>query len=100
LPVHDTSSAFRAYRLDIFQKLDRLPWQEAGYGFLQEILARWVWTGHPVQELPIVYVERQEGLSKISFREVRSVLSSLHRLAWSGRAVARRLSKDPPGVGR
>ncbi|MFN5469235.1 MAG: polyprenol monophosphomannose synthase [Pirellulaceae bacterium] len=100
LPVHDTSSAFRAYRLDVFQQLDRLPWQEVGYGFLQEILARWVWTGHPVQELPIVYVERQEGKSKISLREVRSVLSSLHRLAWNGRTVARRLSQDCPSVPR
>lgn len=100
LPVRDTSSAFRAYRLDVFQELDQLPWQEAGYGFLQEILARWVWTGHVVRELPIVYVERQEGLSKISLREVRSVLSSLHRLAWNGRTVASRLSKNRPGVPR
>ena len=66
LPVRDCTSGFRVWRSEL---LSRLPLQQIvseGYAFQVE-MAWHAWTmGARVREVPITFVERQQGTSKLS----------------------------------
>ena len=71
LPARDCTSGFRAYRREA---LERVPWgrlHSAGYSFLVEVL---YWAsrpdGHQVREIPICFVDRREGRSKMGLRQI------------------------------
>jgi len=66
LPVRDCTSGFRCWRRDA---LARIPFDAIlsdGYSFQIEMLWRAVGLGLRVTEVPIVFVERREGHSKLS----------------------------------
>lgn len=66
LTPRDCTSAYRAWRRDM---LARLPLQHArtsGYAFLPEMLVEAARLGCRMGEVPIIFVERQEGYSKVS----------------------------------
>lgn len=80
--VSDCSSAFRLYRVSTLAKLDLRELRCNGYGFLEEILLAILRGGGGVVEVPIRYVERQQGTSKIAWHEAVDGLATLLRLAW------------------
>jgi dolichol-phosphate mannosyltransferase len=91
LTIGDWSSSFRAYNTAYLAKL---PWDRLacdGYGSLQELLWFLHCQGAKIGEVPIHYVNRRLGKSKISWKEAHGALSTLHRLAWSR-------YRDRPGV--
>jgi dolichol-phosphate mannosyltransferase len=71
LPARDCTSGFRAYRREA---LERVPWgrlHSAGYSFLVEVL---YWASGPatpaVREIPICFVDRRAGRSKMGLRQI------------------------------
>lgn len=81
LPLRDATGGFRAYRRTV---LDQLPLQDVhsqGYCF-QVDLAWQAWcAGNRVVEVPITFVERERGESKMS-RGI--VVEALWRVSWWG----------------
>lgn len=73
----DCSSAYRCYRVATLAKLDIQSIDNASYGFLEEILWRAWSSGAKIVELPIVYLEREKGQSKISVREATHTFKTL-----------------------
>lgn len=74
VPAHDTSGAYRAYRVSKLHdvKLDRLI--SRGYSFQQEMLFRCHQAGCRIGETPIFFENRRAGASKVNLKEaVRSV---------------------------
>ena len=69
LPLADTSGAFRAYRTSILRQLDFDASRSRGYSFLEEILWRQKQLGARFEEVPITFVDRQRGKSKINWKE-------------------------------
>jgi dolichol-phosphate mannosyltransferase len=72
LPTRDCTSGFRAYRREALDevRLERL--HSTGYSYLVEMLY-WVGrtrSGDRIQEVPICFVDRQAGRSKMRFREM------------------------------
>lgn len=68
LSARDCTSAYRCWRRSL---LARLPLQHArtsGYAFLPEMLVEAARLGGRVGEVPIVFVERRAGASKLSLR--------------------------------
>lgn len=66
LPVRDATAGFRAYRAT---GLQRLPWQHVssqGYSFQIEMTRDAVAAGLEIAEVPITFVERTTGASKMS----------------------------------
>jgi dolichol-phosphate mannosyltransferase len=80
LPVHDSSGAFRAYRVAKLRELDFADIQSAGYAYLEEILWRLDRIGATFAEVPITFQQRRAGRSKISAREASSKLLMLLRI--------------------
>jgi dolichol-phosphate mannosyltransferase len=80
LPVRDCTSGFRAYRKEA---LESVPWgrlHSTGYSFLVEVLYWSVRAGHRIREVPITYVDRTRGQSKMGVRQIVSGATNLVRL--------------------
>ncbi len=80
LPIHDSSGAFRAYRVAKLRELDFADIQATGYAYLEEILWHLDRVNATFAEVPITFQQRRAGRSKISAREAISKLQILFRL--------------------
>jgi dolichol-phosphate mannosyltransferase len=74
LPVRDLTSGFRAYRADILRLIDIGSVRADGYGFQIEMTYRAARAGARVSEVPIRFVDRQHGKSKMSSKIVAEAL--------------------------
>jgi glycosyltransferase involved in cell wall biosynthesis len=70
LPVHDSTAGFRAYRTATLNTVDLDSVRSEGYGFQIEMTRRVGQNGGRIVELPITFVERAAGRSKMSARIV------------------------------
>jgi dolichol-phosphate mannosyltransferase len=64
--VRDMTSGFRIYSKDLLEKLPLVSMQAHGYGFQVEMTYRSELTGASVLEVPIRFVEREDGRSKMT----------------------------------
>jgi dolichol-phosphate mannosyltransferase len=80
LPVRDTSGAFRCYRTSVLREINLQRVQSRGYSVFEELLWRLKCHGARMIELPITFVDRHHGRSKITWREACSSLTQLVRL--------------------
>ena len=65
-PVRDTTAGFICYRRNLLEKLDFSRIRHTGYGFQIE-MKYIIWKlGFKIMEIPIIFVDRQEGTSKMS----------------------------------
>ncbi|MBR4491527.1 MAG: polyprenol monophosphomannose synthase, partial [Bacteroidales bacterium] len=64
--VRDTTAGFICYRRTLLEKLDFDRIRQTGYGFQIE-MKYIIWKlGFKIMEIPIIFVDRQEGTSKMS----------------------------------
>jgi dolichol-phosphate mannosyltransferase len=70
LPVHDCTSGFRCWRRDALATVTRRPITSDGYAFQFEMLFYAVRLGYKTAEVPIIFVERRQGQSKLSGRMI------------------------------
>ena len=68
--VRDCTSGFRAYRASALAAIRPETTRADGYAFLTELMVRSVRQGARVVEVPIVFVDRRYGTSKMSSRIV------------------------------
>lgn len=66
LGVKDATAGFRAYRREVLASLDLSGIQSEGYCFQIDMTYRTVEAGFRIAEVPIVFVERELGESKMS----------------------------------
>ena len=74
LGVKDATSGFRAFRTEAVLALDLSTVRSEGYGFQIEMTRRLVRSGRRVNEVPISFVERAGGDSKMSSRIIFEAL--------------------------
>lgn len=96
LPLRDATGGFRAFRATTLEKIDLDGVSSQGYCFQVDLAWRAVRQGLTVVEVPITFVERQQGHSKMS-RAI--VLEALWRVtAWGVADRLRRLRGGRPEV--
>jgi dolichol-phosphate mannosyltransferase len=66
LPLKDATGGFRAYRASLLQKLDLSSIASEGYCFQVDLAWQAYKLGARVDEVPITFVERERGQSKMS----------------------------------
>jgi len=66
MPVHDATAGFRAYRRTALESIDLESVASQGYCFQVDLTRRAVAAGLRVVEVPITFVERELGTSKMS----------------------------------
>jgi len=91
IPVRDSTAGFRAYRREVLEALHLTSIRSEGYSFQLEMALRAWRLGFRIIEVPITFVERCEGASKIT-RAI--VVEALWRVAVWG--LARPRATPPP----
>ena len=66
MPIEDATAGFRAFRRHVLEELDLSTVRSDGYSFQLEMALRTWRLGFRIIEVPITFVERTEGASKIS----------------------------------
>src|SRR5215469_10079490 len=66
MPVHDATSGFRCYRSSVLHSIDFETMQSQGYAFQIEMAYRVSQRGFRIIEIPISFVDRRVGKSKMS----------------------------------
>jgi dolichol-phosphate mannosyltransferase len=66
--VRDLTGGFKCFRREVLESLDLDSVHAEGYGFQIELTYRALRAGFRVKEIPIVFRERQAGLSKMTAR--------------------------------
>ncbi len=66
LTTHDCTSGYRCWRRSVLATLPIDQFFSDGYSFLIEMLFVAARRGHQIAEVPITFVERREGVSKVS----------------------------------
>jgi dolichol-phosphate mannosyltransferase len=66
IDVHDATAGYRLFRRETLEKLDLADVRSAGYVFQTDLAARTLQAGLVVREVPIEFVERVRGDSKMS----------------------------------
>lgn len=96
LPVRDATSGYRAFRRDLLEELNIRTLRSDGYSFQLETVLRAWRDGFAIEEVPITFVERRHGASKIS-RAI--VLEALWRvLRWGVKGPRRSRARHPRSV--
>ncbi|ANS77751.1 Dolichol-phosphate mannosyltransferase in lipid-linked oligosaccharide synthesis cluster [Serinicoccus hydrothermalis] len=85
IPVRDATAGFRVYRLPQLASLLATPVASQGYCFQVDLTLRAVDAGLTVREVPIAFVERAEGASKMTDAIVREAVVRVGRWAWERR---------------
>lgn len=85
LTPKDCTSGFRVWRREALARVSLDSMQANGYAFLTEMLYRAARAGCRIGEVPIVFVERREGHSKVSHRVLAESLLMPWKLALRGR---------------
>jgi glycosyltransferase involved in cell wall biosynthesis len=83
LETHDTTAGFRCYRREVLASIPLDEIFSSGYSFLIEMLYKVHQRGWRVGEVPIIYQNRRQGVSKISRREIFKALYTVVRLSWT-----------------
>lgn len=67
VPVHDLTSGFKCFRREVLERIDLETVSCSGYAFQIELTWRTLRSGFRVNELPIIFVDRRVGRSKMSW---------------------------------
>jgi dolichol-phosphate mannosyltransferase len=82
IPIRDLTGGFKCFRREVLEAIDLPTVECTGYAFQIELTYRTLRKGFRVREIPIVFVDRRVGHSKMSRRIVLEAL----RKVWSIRA--------------
>jgi dolichol-phosphate mannosyltransferase len=84
LQVFDATGGFKCFRRKVLEAIDLSDVKSNGYAFQIEMTFRAWKKGFRIVEIPIVFVDRTEGASKMSKRIVREAVWMVWRLRWWG----------------
>ncbi len=88
LDIRDATSGFRAYRADTLRRIEVATTTSTGYAFMGELAHRMVRHGMKIEEIPITFVDRAYGTSKMS---TRIIVESM--VLVTGRGIKARLGR-------
>lgn len=82
LHLDDSTGGFKCFRRSVLEAIDLNEVKSGGYAFQIEMSFRAWKKGFQIVEIPIVFVDRTEGTSKMSQRIVREAVWMVWRLRW------------------
>ncbi len=82
LQLYDATGGFKCFRRAVLEAINLDDVRSNGYAFQIEMSFRAWRRGFRIVEIPIVFVDRTEGVSKMSKRIVREAVWMVWRLRW------------------
>jgi len=68
--VKDVTSGYRAYRVKVLNKIDMSAVKSSGYAFQLDMLVETLRNGFKVKEVPITFIDRRIGESKLGLNDI------------------------------
>ena len=82
--VHDTTAGFKCYRRRVLETIELDKIRFKGYAFQIEMKYTAYKIGFKIKEVPVVFVNRREGVSKMSGGIFGEAFFGVMRLRWDG----------------
>lgn len=83
IPVNDTTAGFKCYRRRVLETIDLDAIRFKGYAFQIELKFTVYRLGFKIKEVPVIFVNRQLGTSKMSGGIFSEALFGVMRLRWA-----------------
>jgi dolichol-phosphate mannosyltransferase len=83
VPIRDLTGGFKCFRRQVLESLPLDKVQTTGYAFQIEMTYRTLLAGFRVKEIPIIFVDRVQGTSKMSRRVFLEAVIAVWRLRFS-----------------
>jgi dolichol-phosphate mannosyltransferase len=80
MPVNDPTAGFVCYRKAVLQKIPLDNVQFVGYAFQVEMKYRTWKLGFKIKEVPITFIDRTEGTSKMSSNIVKEAMTGVWKM--------------------
>lgn len=80
IKTKDLTSGFRAYRREVFDKINIRHIRSDGYSFLEELIYYIENAGLKVKEVPIIFRDRRFGRSKLSHWEIIKFFITIYKI--------------------
>ena len=81
LAVKDSTAGFRCYRRAVLESLNGVDIRANGYAFQIEMAYYSQYLGFRILEIPIIFDDRRQAKSKMSYREISGAAGTLARLS-------------------
>jgi dolichol-phosphate mannosyltransferase len=88
IPVHDCTGGFRCYRRRVLENIDLDSVQSRGYAFQVELTYRTMKQRFNIVEIPITFMDRRLGTSKMSRKIVIEAFTYVLRARFSKQSLA------------
>ena len=82
--VHDTTAGFKCYKRRVLETIPLDQVRFKGYGFQIEMKCTAYKIGFKIKEVPVIFVNRREGTSKMSGGIFGEAFFGVMRLRWDG----------------
>ena len=82
--VHDTTAGFKCYKRRVLKTIELDKIRFKGYGFQIEMKFTAYKIGFKIKEVPVIFVNRREGTSKMSGGIFGEAFFGVMRLRWDG----------------
>lgn len=82
--VHDTTAGFKCYKRRVLETIPLDEIRFKGYGFQIEMKFTAYKIGFKIKEVPVIFVNRREGVSKMSGGIFGEAFFGVMRLRWDG----------------
>ena len=82
-PIHDTTAGFKCYRRKVLETIDLDKIRFKGYAFQIEMKFTAYKLGFRIAEVPVIFVNRQLGVSKMSGGIFSEALFGVIKLRWA-----------------
>ncbi|MFA5029359.1 MAG: polyprenol monophosphomannose synthase [Patescibacteria group bacterium] len=80
IKTRDLTSGFRAYKREVFDRVDLDGIKSDGYSFLEELIYLIEKQGFSIKEIPIIFHDRRLGHSKLSKKEIVKFFVTIFRI--------------------
>jgi dolichol-phosphate mannosyltransferase len=80
MPVKDATGGFKCFRKKVLEAIDLDKVKSNGYSFQIEMTFKAYSKGFKVKEIPIVFIDRVKGKSKMSKKIVREAVTMVWKL--------------------
>ena len=84
LPVRDATGGFKCFRVEVLKAIDLDRVRSNGYSFQIEMSFKAWEKGFRIHEIPIIFMDRRAGISKMSKKIVREAVTMVWRLRFQG----------------
>ena len=82
MPIHDPTGGFKCFRIEVLKAIDLERIRSGGYSFQIEMNFKAWKKGFRYVEIPIIFVDRRVGSSKMSKAIVREAVFMVWKLRW------------------